>query len=66
MSLTTEQVASLDAFHTTTLADGTLRFEMAHPRTGLTHEFRFASDGIEWSEPANGLYRTAFDLEYLA
>lgn len=65
MFLTTAQVATLDTFHTTTLADGSLKFDLVHPRTGLTHEFRFVSP-IEWTELANGLYRTSIELEYLA
>lgn len=63
MALTAAQVETLDTFHTTTLADGSLKFELVHPRTGLTHEFRFVGE-LSWVEQANGFYRTAFELEY--
>jgi hypothetical protein len=65
MHLTTAQVATLDTFHTTTLADGTLRFDFVHPRTGATNSVRFASDGITWTEQAEGFYLATFDLEWL-
>lgn len=63
MALTTAQVFALDVFHTTTLADGSLKFEMVHPRTGITYEFRFVGE-LAWTEQANGFYRTSFELEY--
>lgn len=64
LTLTEAQVATLKTFHTTTLADGILPFEMVHPRTGLTHEFTWTSP---WSvtEGTRGLYRIAIELEYL-
>lgn len=61
--LTTAQAATLDDFHTNTLSDGVLRFDYVHPRTGLTHSFRFFN-GFNLSEPANGMYRTSLELEY--
>lgn len=63
MFLTAAQVTTLDIFHTTTLSDGVLKFEMVHPRTGLTHEFRFVST-FEVVEIAEGLYKTNIELEY--
>lgn len=62
--LTAAQVAILDAFHSSTLASGSLRFDMVHPRTGLTYAFRFL-EPYETSEIAEGFYATTLALEYL-
>jgi hypothetical protein len=64
ITLTQSQVSTLKTFHTTTLKDGILPFEMVHPRTGLTHEFTWTSP---WSvsEVSRGLYRINIELEYL-
>lgn len=64
MLLTQAQVATLDTFHTSTLKDGSLRFDLVHPRTGLTNECRFTSP-YEVTEIAEGLYRATIELEYL-
>lgn len=62
--LTAAEVATLETFHTATLVDGSLRFEMEHPRTGLTYEFRFL-EPYEVTEIAEGLFQTSLALEYL-
>lgn len=64
-AMTAAQVVTLDAFHTSTLADGVERFEMAHPRTGVTHEFRFV-EPFQTTGLARGLYAVRVVLDYLA
>jgi hypothetical protein len=41
ISCTKAQVETLDVFHVTTLMNGSLPFDWAHPRTGVTKAFRF-------------------------
>lgn len=60
---TEDQIATLDSFHTDTLNDGVLRFDYVHPRTGLTHACRFL-EPLEFTESANGMYRSTIALEY--
>lgn len=62
--LTEAQVATLEAFHGSTLADGVLRFDFAHPRTGVTESMRFRGP-LSISEPAKGFYRATLELEFI-
>lgn len=64
-ALTEAQAAVLDTFYHTTTANGVLRFEWTHPRTGVPNlEFRFL-DAPELIEEHRGLYRTTLSLELL-
>lgn len=61
--LTGAQVATLETFYRTTLADGTLPFTMTHPRTGVDGTFRFdASAELDISKAAYDLYQVSVQL----
>lgn len=61
--LTETQVATLETFHTTTLADGSIDFDFPHPRTRITHSCRWVNE-FSVSEPHRGLYQVAIELEF--
>ena len=61
--LTAAQVATLETFHTDTLADASLNFEFPHPRTGVTHSCRWVNE-FDVGEPSRNLYRVGVEFEY--
>lgn len=64
LALTESQMNTLDTFWETTTAQGSLRFEWQHPRTGATHEFRFLEQPKP-TEAAHGLYRLSLPMELM-
>src|SRR5581483_12511329 len=62
--LDNDEIAVLEAFYYNTLEGGALAFDYAHPRTGVTGEFRFLSPpSYQPVTPED--YRVAFQLELL-
>lgn len=64
LSLTTAQVATLDAFFLTTCSGGALSFTWNHPRTGAAGTFRF-KQGIAYTREGNDLWTAKFEMEQL-
>jgi hypothetical protein len=62
--LTTAQLATFDAFYTSTIF-GSLAFDWKHPRTGLTAEFRFKERPGPYQPLTGDLWRVPFILEML-
>jgi hypothetical protein len=61
---TKAQVETLDSFHETTLAGGTLSFDWVHPRTQVAKTFRFVSEPRYSPKSPEGWY-AHLDLEVL-
>jgi hypothetical protein len=62
--MTQIQVATFETFFNTTLSSGSLPFDWAHPRTGVTESFRFMKP--PQIRPASGLlWKVALELEEL-
>ena len=61
--LTKAQVATFDTFYVTTLSSGATKFNMYHPRTLVTGEFRIVNQPAY--TPMNQGYTVKVDLELL-
>jgi len=61
--LTKAQVATFDTFYVTTIQSGSLKFNMYHPRTHVTGEYRIVNQPIY--VPINEGYDVKVSLELL-
>ncbi len=61
--LTKVQVASFDTFYMTTISNGATKFNMYHPRTHVTGEYRIVNQPTY--TPMNQGYSVKLDLELL-
>lgn len=62
-----DQVDTFETFYRTTLKDGTLPFQMVHPRTGVEGTFRFdTSSEPETSEISSNVFQISVDLRKVA
>jgi len=62
--MTGSQVATFDGFYDSTTAQGALRFDATHPRTGNTVEVRFR-DRPQFKKSAPDVWRVSFPVEVM-
>lgn len=62
--MTAAQLLTFDTFFSTTLADGSLSFTWAHPRTGVSASFRFKEPPSKNSS-GMGYYKLSCKMEKL-
>lgn len=62
--LTSDEFDALLTFYRTTLVDGVLPFNRAHPRTGLTAKFKFTAEP-QLRGPSGALFIVAMQLRQL-
>lgn len=63
--LTGTELAILETFFFTTLQGGSLRFDYAHPRTGVVKEFRFIEPYVIPAVLSGDLFQITAKLEVL-
>ncbi|MCF2522349.1 hypothetical protein [Bradyrhizobium sp. G127] len=61
-NFSSEEWDALVAFYRTTLADGSLPFTRAHPRSGLSMTFKFTGDPPKLSQVRGDVYTGSFGL----
>ncbi len=65
LRLSADQVATLDAFHDSTLHGGSLRFDWVHPRTGVAMTYRFVEQPSYAPVARGRLWTATLKLEVL-
>lgn len=63
--MTSAQLATFEAFYATTLASGSLAFDMEDPKTGATRSFWFAAPYQIEALPAIGAFKVTLSLATL-